>query len=176
MSETSSCRSRLSEYCVGYNGLDVGYGGDPIIPSAICIDRAEDDGRRSHVGQHPTHLVGDATKLSWFKSNSLDWVYSSHVLEDFDDTAAVLEEWLRVIKPGGNLILFLPDQAVYAAHCKTHGTLPNLAHKHADFGLSYMKAQMKKIGYVDDDIVHALWPVPGNDYSFDLVIRKKSKK
>ena len=36
-SETSRCRERLRHFCCGY-GIDVGYGGDTIIPSAITVD------------------------------------------------------------------------------------------------------------------------------------------
>jgi hypothetical protein len=48
MSETSKCRGRLKKFCVGY-GVDIGYGGDPIPPSAITIDLL-----------HPYPTVGDA--------------------------------------------------------------------------------------------------------------------
>ena len=46
-----------------------------------------------------------------FANNSFDLVFSSHVLEHFDrnSTKDVLGEWLRVLKPDGELILVLPD-------------------------------------------------------------------
>lgn len=171
--ETSSCRARLAPFCRG-NGLDIGAGGDAICPRAICLDRDEGDKRRTHVGQDQTHLVGDAANLFWFKDGVLDYVYSSHCLEDFLDTAAVMKEWLRVIRPGGNLVLFLPDQAAYEADCAKHGGLPNQAHIHKCFSLSYVKACLATLGYNEQDIAHQLFPVPNNPYSFDLVIRKKA--
>ena len=36
-SETSKCRPRLAKFCVGY-GIDIGPGGDPIVPAAIRVD------------------------------------------------------------------------------------------------------------------------------------------
>jgi len=36
-SETSKCRDRLSKFCTGC-GLDIGFGGDPIVEHAIRID------------------------------------------------------------------------------------------------------------------------------------------
>ena len=41
--------------------------------------------------------------LSTFKSNEADEIYASHVLEYFDrnDVINVLNEWRRVLKPGG---------------------------------------------------------------------------
>ena len=93
---------------------------------------------------------------------------SSHVLEDFDDTSAVLREWFRVLRPGGKLVLFLPDQATYVAYCLANHALPNQAHKHAEFGLDFIKARLPEGGR----IIHELFPVDGNPYSFDLVYEK----
>ena len=35
-SETSAVRDLLAPYCAG-DGLDLGYGGDPIVPHAIAL-------------------------------------------------------------------------------------------------------------------------------------------
>ena len=101
ISETSKCRQSLSRFCVG-DGLDVGYGGDPIVPHAICMDLPEAYARYEN---HVQHLHGDATDLRWFRDGTLDFIYSSHVLEDFENTEPVLTEWLRVIRSGGHLVL-----------------------------------------------------------------------
>lgn len=169
-SETDTARWRLEPFCHG-NGLDIGFGGSPIKPSAICIDRPEGAaGRRQDPSPAPTHLVGPADNLYWFKDNVLDYVYSSHVLEDFLDTEGVLREWLRVLKPGGNLVLFLPDQQVYVRETpKQHW---NQDHKHAGFGLVWLKEILLKMGVPASAVIHEMFPVPGNAYSFDIVIKK----
>lgn len=168
-SETSTCRERLAKFCVG-NGLDIGAGGDAFIPNAICIDRAPGDPSRANTGTSPTHLVGDAWKLHWFSDGVLDFVASSHTLEDAQDTESVLREWIRVLKPGGHLVLFLPDEQVYRAHCKRTGQPYNFAHQHSEFSLRYVQEILDRIGQTKT--VHALWPVPNNAYSFDLVVQK----
>ena len=104
-SETSKCRNRLAPFCTGY-GLDLGFGGDPITNSAIRMDFPQP---YTHVGDYPVQLGGKAEELYWFNNSVLDYIYSSHLLEDFIDTEQVLREWLRVIKPGGKLIIFCPD-------------------------------------------------------------------
>lgn len=38
-SETSKARDKLIGFCTG-NGLDIGHGGDKIIPTAIGLDMA----------------------------------------------------------------------------------------------------------------------------------------
>lgn len=160
MSETSSAREYLQRFCQGKVGLDLGFGGDPIRYDAITIDL--------NPITRPT-IIGDASKLHWFSDDSVDFVYSSHLLEDFDDVGAVLDEWMRVLKPWGNLVLFLPDQKSYVAHCKQHGVTPNQDHKHAGFGLKYVLLQLGK--YVEN-VVHVESPVTYNPYSFALVVKK----
>lgn len=51
------------------------------------------------------------TNLSQFKDNSVDLIYSSHVLSYFDrtETIPVLNEWHRVLKPNGTLRIAVPD-------------------------------------------------------------------
>jgi ubiquinone/menaquinone biosynthesis C-methylase UbiE len=137
----------------------------------LCIDRDESANDRAHVGDSLTHLVCDAAELP-FESNTLDYVFSSHCLEDADDTKEWLREWLRVIRPGGNLVLFLPDQQAYVAHCKASNSLPNQAHKHDDFSLQYVIDCLMDLG-VGSSQMESVWPFEGNPYSFSLVVRKQ---
>jgi ubiquinone/menaquinone biosynthesis C-methylase UbiE len=151
------------------NGLDIGFGGSPIVGNAICVDRPEGHGARPVIQDtHPTHIVGDCGGLGWFTDKSMDWVFSSHVLEDFEDTAGILKEWVRVIKPGGHLVLFLPDQKTYEDYCKAENSLPNQAHKHANFSMEYVKAMLP----LDVTVVYEEWPYFGNPYSFALVVKR----
>lgn len=167
--EVNSCRERLAPFCVG-NGLDIGFGGEPIVPSAICLDREPGHPHRAiHPNPTPTQLVGEASNLHWFKDGVLDYVFSSHCLEDFEDTVGVLREWLRVLKSGGYLILFLPDEQAYRAYV---GGIGNAAHKHENFSLHYVMECLRELKIYDWNIVHWNWPVHNNDYSFDLVVRK----
>ena len=164
-SETSRCRPRLAKYCKG-NGLDIGYGGDPIVSDAITIDLRHPYAR---LGDVPKNLAGDARDLRWFKDGVLDYVYSSHLLEDFEDTGAVLREWLRVLKYGGLFVLFGPDEQIYKTHCRQTGQPYNHGHKIADFGLSYVKSILAQINA--GEIIHEVPLI--DDYNFELVIRKK---
>lgn len=168
-SEAETARPLLAKYCEG-NGIDIGAGGMPIALHSICIDRDEGSPIRAHVGSVPTHLVGDATELIWFKDGVLSHVASSHTLEDFLDTEKVLREWLRVLRIGGKLVLFLPDEQTYRAHCAKTGQDYNQAHVHANFGLKYVREILERIGQTKE--VVAIWPFPGNAYSFGLVVER----
>jgi len=163
-SETSKCRSRLAPFCRGY-GVDLGFGGDPITSGAIRVDSPQP---YAETGNAPVQLGGDATDLHWFRDGVLDYIYSSHLLEDFPDTGGALREWLRVLKVGGNLIIFCPNEQIYRAHCQRTGQIYNENHKHADFSLEKVKGLLQEIGGVKFIHETALVDV----YSWELVAQK----
>ncbi|MBM0743673.1 methyltransferase domain-containing protein [Phormidium sp. CLA17] len=58
--------------------------------------------------------VGDAQDLSQFADGAIDQIYASHVLEHFyyglnNELLLVLQEWHRVLKPEGSLLISVPD-------------------------------------------------------------------
>jgi len=164
-SETSLVRSSLSKWCNGY-GVDIGHGGDKIVPHAIAIDLPTPYG---HCGTDPVQLGGDAASLFWFNEGVLDFVFSSHLLEDFDDTQEVLNEFARVLKMEGHLILYLPDEQAYRAHCAREKQPRNPHHKHEYFNAEYVKSCVQKSNWYLE-LVHES-PIV-NHYSFELVFKK----
>lgn len=164
-SESSKCRTRLAPFCSGY-GIDLGFGGDPIVPHAIRIDFPAP---YTSVGKWPVQIGGDASQLNWFRDDVLDFVFSSHLLEDFMDTRGVLIEWLRVLKPGGRLILYCPDEERYRAYCRRTGAFHNPNHKHAHFSLEYVRGLIDQIGRTRT--LHQL--ARAEEYSWDLVVEKE---
>jgi len=56
---------------------------------------------------HPD-VVADVQELP-FTDNSADEIYASHVLEHLPYGNTALQEWLRVLKPGGMLTVVVPD-------------------------------------------------------------------
>ena len=167
-SETSKHRARLAPYCTGY-GLDIGFGGDPVTPNAIRVDLEVPYG---NTGENGVQLGGDCRNLYWLADGTLDFVYSSHVLEDFDvsQTIPVMKEWSRVLKEGGRLILLQPDQQRYVAYCQKTGHPQNPHHSIDHFSLEYVVESAKKIGGLEllagEDNIDA--------YSFFVVFVKKA--
>ncbi|MEA5578496.1 class I SAM-dependent methyltransferase [Anabaena sp. UHCC 0451] len=58
--------------------------------------------------------IGNASDLSQFDDNSIAAIYASHVLEHFyyaidNELVETLTEWYRVLKPGGQLFISVPD-------------------------------------------------------------------
>lgn len=56
---------------------------------------------------------GDAQYLSSVGDETLDFVHSSHCLEHLVDPMVGLHNWLRVLKPGGFLVVTVPDEDLY---------------------------------------------------------------
>lgn len=163
-SETSKCRARLAPYCTGY-GVDLGFGGDPITVQAVRVDLPSP---YTFVGHYPVQLGGDCANLAWFRDGVLDFVYSSHLLEDFIDTKAALAEWIRVLKPGGRLVIFCPDEQRFRAHCARTGQPYNPNHKHSHFSLDFVEGLLRELGST-----RPVYRNPDVDlYSWDLVVEK----
>jgi ubiquinone/menaquinone biosynthesis C-methylase UbiE len=57
------------------------------------------------------HLSGSSLP---FPDNSIDRVIATHVLEHLPSPVSVLEEWVRVVKPGGAVSLILPCDPGFA--------------------------------------------------------------
>lgn len=142
-SETSKVRHLVLPYCRG-KGCDIGFGGDKIVKeNCDGIDYAKP---YAYTGDDPVDIACDLFKEKIpVPDHTYDYVYSSHLIEDFPNTRIVLEDFIRILKSGGNLILVFPDQPAYAAHCEQTGQPVNLLHVHADMGLNFMTERLNEI-------------------------------
>lgn len=132
-SETSKWRHLTTPYCQGGPGLDLGSGGDPVVPWAISVDLPPDAAAAydtTHFGGS-IHIAASAWGLPWFTDQTLAWVYSSHLLEDapFTEWPRILFEWCRVVRPGGHLVLLVPDRERFRAVVAA-GQPDNPNHRH----------------------------------------------
>lgn len=91
------------KWCTG-NGLDIGYIGkgtsdiEPILPTAIGIDT-------NYPNYDGIHLP--------FNTESQSFVYSSHCLEHIKNYKENIQEWFRVLKIGGHLVILVPHKHLY---------------------------------------------------------------
>ncbi len=56
---------------------------------------------------------GDAELMEGVADASFDFVHSSHCLEHLNDPARGLANWFRILKPGGYLVVTVPDEDLY---------------------------------------------------------------
>ncbi len=132
-SETEKFRHFTAPYCEGV-GVDVASQGVTVVPWAISFDLPKAEFERYANGQPPKgpiHLRGFADKLP-FEDRSLDFLYSSHYIEDVLDWKPVIKEWDRVLKVGGHMIILLPDKKLWN-EAIARGQTPNCEHRHESY-------------------------------------------
>jgi predicted SAM-dependent methyltransferase len=81
-------------------GIDIGCGAEAVLPSALKHDK----------------IYGDcASNLKAWSDETFDYVYSSHCFEHISGALIfqTLQEWWRVLKKGGHLIIVVPDFTLY---------------------------------------------------------------
>lgn len=135
-SETSKHRHLVTQYCEG-NGVDLGSSGVPVVPHAIQVDLPAEQYHRYNQDRPEAaiHWRGTACDLP-FRDATLDWVHASHLLEDYEQWNLLddpLFEWNRVLKPGGYLIIAVPDHERFRAYVQRHANqgidVDNLSHR-----------------------------------------------
>lgn len=143
-------------------GVDIGAGSFKVLPHVISVD----NGHHDHTfGIHSKpDIYAEADDLSIFGDQSMDFVYSSHALEHVTDYKKTLQEWWRLVKVGGYLILYLPHKDFY----------PNIGQPGAN--------PDHKNDFLPEDIIYAMpagWDLienesrnGGDEYSFLLVFKR----
>jgi SAM-dependent methyltransferase len=94
-----------SRYFVG-DGIDIGGAPDPLA---------------QYCGLFPAMRSvrtwdmedGDGQLMAGVADNSFDFVHSSHCLEHMRNVEEALENWLRILKPDGHLVVTIPDEDLY---------------------------------------------------------------
>lgn len=104
----------IEKYIEG-KGIDVGCGTNRLSPNVLAIDQ-QPNKEYSHADivhdcqdleiKGPIEFNGSQYE---FKDNELDFIFSSHVLEDFEKISEVFMNWWKKLRAGGLMILLLPD-------------------------------------------------------------------
>jgi SAM-dependent methyltransferase len=94
-----------NRFFVGH-GLDVGGRPDPLALYAHAFSRIESVRTWDRED-------GDGQFLEGVADESFDFVHSSHCLEHLADPAVALRNWVRVVRPGGHVIVIVPDEDLY---------------------------------------------------------------
>lgn len=151
-------------------GVDIGSGGVPVVPWAWQYELPPDAYslyNSEHDYRGPIQMYGHCAN-GCANVNSLDFVYSSHLLEDFADWTPILWTWTAMLKPGGYLIIMLPDKERWKA-ALDRGQPPNDAHRHEAY-VGELTEYAQKLGlHVIEDRLTNLTP---EDYNILFVAQK----
>ena len=94
-----------NRYFVG-EGIDIGGKPDPLVLYNELFPRM-------NAVKTWDWEDGDAQYMGGVSDNAYDFVHSSHCLEHLVDPKIGLHNWLRVVRPGGYLIITVPDEDLY---------------------------------------------------------------
>jgi len=112
----------------------------PVYPQAARVDNVNFAGRTAWESglrdggdfvfdaKRPPgrQFIREATALQGIADGAYDMILSSHCLEHAANPLAALREWRRVVRPGGHLVLLLPDPSRTFDHRRPLTTLAHL--------------------------------------------------
>lgn len=165
--ESEKCRFDVLPY-LSKGGLDIGCGPKKVWPHLVGVDSGKDT-ELFGVSMKPDIVVGSAERLALFANESMESVFSSHLLEHIANWQSALREWWRLVKVGGHLCLYLPHADLYP-NCGQPGANPD--HKH-DFRPEDI-TDFFALALPDWTLLHCEVRDQADEYSFLLVLRKEA--
>jgi len=94
-----------ARYFIG-DGIDIGGAPDPLSLYAQFFPRMG----RVRIWDLQD---GDAQFMHGIPDGHFDFAHSSHCLEHLADPVVGLQNWFRIVKPGGHLVVIVPDEDLY---------------------------------------------------------------
>ncbi|TMK62323.1 MAG: methyltransferase domain-containing protein [Actinobacteria bacterium] len=133
-------RDDLSFRYLRGDGIEIGALFNPlrVPPEArvTYVDHAGLDELREIYSEHDwvqaPDVIDEGERLEKFADESLDFVIANHMLEHVEDPIEALENFLRVLRPGGILFLTLPDARHTFDGRRTRTTLEHLLRDHQE--------------------------------------------
>jgi len=124
------------------NILELGCGAQKTVGKAIGVDIIPKGGKIPNLNgtQSVADVVADVQERLPFEDNSQEVIIARHIIEHCLDVINTLKEWKRVLKPGGMLILAVPDERI------TSGIPLNPEHCHA-FNPGSLKGIVEAVGF-----------------------------
>jgi len=129
----------LSSITFNKTGVEIGgpsSTGDILYQNALTIDNiifSKDTIWSSHTDEYNYYydktgkvIINDAVNVSHVKNESYDFVFSSHSLEHIANPLKAVQEWLRIIKNGGYIIIIVPEKSACFDHKRNYSKFSTL--------------------------------------------------
>lgn len=150
MNETSKTKklwSELERSVLQGKGIDIGCGPDPIAPDVYGFDKE----------------AGDANEITKYVREEFDFVFSSHCLEHMKNPRKAIQEWWRLVRPGGHLFFIVPDEDLYE-----QGVFPSRFN--SDHKATFTISKTKSWSPVSINVLDLVQSLPGAQL-VDLVLQ-----
>ncbi len=163
--KTSLRKQIASRYLAG-NGVEIGALHSPLeVPSGLTVRYVDRMPTSQLRQQYPelsesnlveVDIVDDGETLVSTSDGSLDFIIANHMIEHCQNPIFTIENWLRVLKPGGVLYMAVPDKR-YTFDCDRPVTsLEHLIQDYTEGPEWSMKSHF-------EEWVHLVGKIPEND-------------
>lgn len=124
------------------NVVELGCGGRKTVDRAVGVDRVPRGAPIPNLAGTVSvaDVVADVERELPFDAASQDVVIARHILEHCLDSVGTVRAWGRIIRPGGKLVVAVPDERV------TSGIPLNPEHVHA-FSPESLKSLLEACGF-----------------------------
>lgn len=163
--------SALAHYFLdGLKGIEIGAGAhNPFGLDTLNVDVSDD--LNSVYKLQEDQLCGKKASVDILASgddlplpdSSVDFVITSHVIEHFYDPIGAIEEWWRVVRPGGYIFMIVPHKERTFDKDRPRTTLQELIarHQHPDVSMADLDAHHSV--WITQDVVELChyfrWPI-----------------
>jgi SAM-dependent methyltransferase len=140
--EIQRARKAIASRFLKGNGLEVGAGSRPFpVPDdvQVCYGDIRGSASLESYFQNSAIQAGDEIDAQTFAgvdTGSFDFVISAHVIEHLRDPVGSIVEAVRVLKPGGVLVLVVPDLRYTFDYSRPETTVEHALRDYQDGGAS----------------------------------------
>jgi SAM-dependent methyltransferase len=126
-------------YLDGLTGIEIGGSAHNPFGLANCRNIDYTDDMDTVFKRGEIERCGEAMKVDIvapgddlpLPDGTLDYVVSSHVIEHFFDPIGALKEWMRVIRPGGYVLVIGPKSRALPGETRLPTSLVDLLERHS---------------------------------------------